>query len=185
MKTIIIIGKQCSGKKTLANYVAHSLGHQLVSKVAKTDENDLFGISERYCYTQTESLVENAETETSKVVLSVEKVCLGEYGFEKTAFADENYVITAGISELEDIFSYLGRENCMLICIDIPNSLERRRRAVGKGDFQDLAFWRRDMDEKSAFSHILSDLVIDNKDVDTSKILSSIRTYIQKQKENT
>ncbi|MFI3167185.1 MAG: hypothetical protein R3Y32_03610 [Bacillota bacterium] len=179
MKTIIITGKQCCGKRTLANHIAYSLKFQHVYKVAVTDETDLFGQIDSYYYSEVQNEVFDDDIGDVVFVAGTQKELLGSYGFEKSAFEDGDYVITAMPSQLESIFEFLGSENCVVIYLNVLNKLERRHRAIGEGDFRNLPYWTRETDESAQFEDLQFDLELDNKDKDTSKVITQIQSFIK------
>ncbi len=179
METIIIIGKQSSGKRTLANHLFYSLGYTIVSESLNSEGADLFALANRYEYSEEEISQYNDDMEVYETVKSVQKTLSGEYGFSKAQFSDGKYVICASPSQLSDIFEYLGRDNCTVIYIKIFNSLERRHRAIGEGDFRDNVFYWRDEDEYDDFENVEFDFKLDNKDKDTSKVITQIDKFLK------
>lgn len=155
MKLIIITGKQCAGKTTLANFM------QYFHDCEKLDNNAESGVSaiEKFEYGYHYEEVTDEETGEVCNQMVIDKASLGVLGIE-TPTEDKNYVC---IARPQQIAPLRALYDCFVVWMETDNNIIRKMRYIGDGNFDNEIFGIIDSVERQEFKNVDFDFKMANR----------------------
>ncbi len=156
MKLIIITGKQCAGKTTLANFMQYFHDCELLSSNAESGVSAI----EKFEYGYHFEEVTDEETGEVTNQMVIDKTSLGVFWIEAPTDTSKNYVC---IARPEQIATLRSLYNCFVVWVETDNNIIRKMRYIGDGNFDGELFGIIDNVEREEFKDVDFDFKMVNR----------------------
>lgn len=155
MKLIIITGRQCVGKSTLANFMQYFHGCEYLANDVEGGVAEIDKFAYSYHYEDVEDQGTGAVTKQA----IVDKTSVGTVGIEMPT-EDKNYVCIARPGQIAALRALY---DCFVVWMETDNNIIRKMRYIGDGNFDDNLFAIKENSETLEFENVDFDFKMVNR----------------------